>query len=87
MANSYFLDVMRFDMFFTKDFWNKVSLVFCCIIFIVLLILTVKGKDNYNKNVLKSDGTQKTSLKDLRTMIIIDCIYLVTLIAFFITVI
>lgn len=87
MTNSYFLDTMRFDMFFTKDFWNKVALVFCCIIFIVLLVLTVKGIDNYKKNALKSDGTPKTSLKALRIMIIIDCIYLVTLIAFFIIVI
>ena len=87
MVNSYFLDVMRFDLMFTKDVWNGVALTFGIIVFFVLLILTGNAKDNYKQNALKSDGTPKTSLKTLRTMIIIDFIYLVTLIAFFIIVI
>lgn len=87
MANSYFLDVMRFDIIFSNDVGNWIVLTLATIMFLFLLSLTVKEKNNYKKNALKSDGTPKTTLKALRTMIIIDCIYLVTLIAFFIIVI
>lgn len=84
MANSYFLDVMRFDKIFSKDFGNGLALTITIIVFIILLSLTVKEKDNYKKNALKSDDTPKNPLKTLRIMIIIDFIYLVTLIVFFI---
>ena len=49
MANSYFLDVMRFDFIFSNDVGNWIVLTLAIIMFLFLLSLTVKEKNNYKK--------------------------------------
>jgi len=84
MERLYFLDLMNLNGIFSSEFGNAIVFIFGFIIFIALICITTNNIDNYKSKKVNSKGKLISTKKTVRNLIIIDLVFVITYILFFV---